>query len=228
VSSLALPPPNRKKESQRQKTPQSVEFPETKHIHSDGLSASSMSKLKNLLPTIFGGKEAAQNPTATEGRLEKDAAPVDDSEPDNNNSGALALPSSTGTPTASADLTESVLRELSDPNYNSMDMVQSANIPGTLSNAQTNNTMNVHSAQQQVVMNFSNASTARAPSNRTNMLIYARTHICTGFYGPSASVCVCAVDVAAFCGCVCERECAARVYYQPLKNTLFFAERTEF
>jgi len=70
--------------------------------------------------------------------------------------------------------------------------------------------------------------TARAPSNRTNMLIYARTHICTGFYGPSASVCVCAVDVAAFCGCVCERECAARVYYQPLKNTLFFAERTEF
>jgi len=30
------------------------------------------------------------------------------------------------------------------------------------------------------------------------------------------------------CVCVCERECAARVYYQPLKNTLFFAERTEF
>jgi len=158
VPSLALPPPNRKEESQRQKTPQSVEFPETKHIQSDGLSASSMSKLKNLLPTIFGGKEAAQNPTATEGRLEKDAAPVDDSEQDNNNRGALALSSSTGTPTASADLTESVLRELSDPNYNSMDMVQSANIPGTLSNAQTNNTMNVHSAQQQVVMNFSNAS----------------------------------------------------------------------
>ncbi|XP_017014918.2 protein immune deficiency [Drosophila takahashii] len=120
-----------------------------------------MSKLRNLLPTIFGGKEAAaQNPAAPEeGRLERDAAPVDDDgEQDNNNSGALALPSSAGTPTASADLTESVLRELSDPNYNSMDVVQSANIPGTLSSAQTNNTMNVHSAQQQVVMNFSNAS----------------------------------------------------------------------
>ncbi|XP_016957880.1 protein immune deficiency [Drosophila biarmipes] len=117
-----------------------------------------MSKLRNLLPTIFGGKEAAQKPTDSEGRLEKDAAPVDDNEPENDNSGALALPSSSGTPTVSADLTESVLRELSDPNYNSMDMVQSANIPGTLSNAQTNNTMNVHSAQQQVVMNFSNAS----------------------------------------------------------------------
>ncbi|EDV55081.1 protein immune deficiency [Drosophila erecta] len=116
-----------------------------------------MSKLRNLLPTIFGGKEA-QNPKTVEGRLEKDAALVDENESDNNNSGALALPSSAGTPTASADLTESVLRELSDPNYNSMDVVQSANIPGTLSNAQTNNTMNVHSAQQQVVMNFSNAS----------------------------------------------------------------------
>ncbi|KAI8038483.1 protein immune deficiency [Drosophila gunungcola] len=115
-----------------------------------------MSKLRNLLPTIFGGKEAQSPPD--EGRLEKDAAPVDDSEADNNNSGALALPASIGTPTASADLTESVLRELSDPNYNSMDVVQSANIPGTVSNAQTNNTMNVHSAQQQVVMNFSNAS----------------------------------------------------------------------
>lgn len=116
-----------------------------------------MSKLRNLLPTIFGGKEA-QNPTPVEGRLEKDAAPVDDNEPDNNNSGAMALPSTAGTPTASSDLTESVLRELSDPNYNSMDVVHSANIPGTLSNVQTNNTMNVHSAQQQVVMNFSNAN----------------------------------------------------------------------
>ncbi|KAH8237223.1 hypothetical protein KR038_007295 [Drosophila bunnanda] len=115
-----------------------------------------MPKLRNLLPTIFGGKEA-QN--SSEGRLEADAAPVDDSEGDNNNSGALALPS-ISTPTASADLTESVLRELSDPNYNSMDVVQSAHFPGTAltNNLQTNNTMNVHSAQQQVVMNFSNAS----------------------------------------------------------------------
>ncbi|EDV36025.1 uncharacterized protein Dana_GF12765 [Drosophila ananassae] len=113
-----------------------------------------MPKLKNLLPTIFGSKEVQNE---DEGRLEKDAAPVDDSEGDNNNSGALSLPSSS-TPTVSADLTESVIRELSDPNYNSMDVVQSANIPGPLTAAQTNNTMNVHSAQQQVVMNFSNAS----------------------------------------------------------------------
>ncbi|KAH8400715.1 hypothetical protein KR009_000532 [Drosophila setifemur] len=117
-----------------------------------------MPKLKNLLPTIFGSSSKEATPSPAEGRLERDAAPVDDSvEGDNNNSGTLALPS-ISTPTASADLTESVLRELSDPNYNSMDVVQSANIPGTLSTAQTNNTMNVHSAQQQVVMNFSNAS----------------------------------------------------------------------
>ncbi|KAM8712799.1 hypothetical protein ACLKA7_013172 [Drosophila subpalustris] len=100
---------------------------------------------------------------STEGRLETDALPVSDHQ-DNNNSGALSLPSNT--PTASADLTESVLRELSDPNYNSMDVVQSAQIPGSAlvnsnsstSNNNTMNTMNVHSAQQQVVMNFSNAS----------------------------------------------------------------------
>ncbi|KAH8277817.1 hypothetical protein KR018_007950 [Drosophila ironensis] len=104
-----------------------------------------MPKLKNLLPNIF-----ASNP-ADEGRLETDAAPVDDSERDN--SGALSLPPSSIS-SASADLTESMVRELSDPNYNSMDVVQSASIPGN----PTNNTMNVHSAQQQVVMNFSNAS----------------------------------------------------------------------
>ncbi|XP_022229117.1 protein immune deficiency [Drosophila obscura] len=115
-----------------------------------------MPKLKNLLPNIFGGSKEAQS-MQPEGRLEADAAPVSDSEADNNNSGALSI----STPTASADLTESVLRELSDPNYNSMDVVQSANIPGAggeLSAVNTNNTMNVHSAQQQVVMNFSNAS----------------------------------------------------------------------
>ncbi|BFG03234.1 protein immune deficiency [Drosophila madeirensis] len=118
-----------------------------------------MPKLKKLLPNIFGGSKEAQS-MQSEGRLETDAAPVSDSEADNNNSGALSLPS-ISTPTASADLTDSVLRELSDPNYNSMDVVQYANIPGAggdLSTVNTNNTMNVHSAQQQVVMNFSNAS----------------------------------------------------------------------
>ncbi|TDG51814.1 hypothetical protein AWZ03_001874 [Drosophila navojoa] len=92
-----------------------------------------------------------------EGRLETDAVPA--SEADNDVSGALSLTSNT--PTPSADLTESVLRELSDPNYNSMDVVQSAQIPGSAlvnGNTSTMNTMNVHSAQQQVVMNFSNAS----------------------------------------------------------------------
>ncbi|KAH8372013.1 hypothetical protein KR093_009743 [Drosophila rubida] len=118
-----------------------------------------MPKLKSLLPNIFGGNSSNNN--ATEGRLETDALPVGDDQ-DNSNSGALSLPSQT--PTASADLTESVLRELSDPNYNSMDVVQSAQIPGSaLVNSSSNsnntlNTMNVHSAQQQVVMNFSNAS----------------------------------------------------------------------
>jgi len=124
-----------------------------------------------LLPNIFGGhKETDNNNTNmntdidTVGRLETDALPVSDSQ--DNNSGALSLPSNT--PTASADLTESVLRELSDPNYNSMDVVQSAQIPGSalvnsnsnssIGNNNTMNTMNVHSAQQQVVMNFSNAS----------------------------------------------------------------------
>ncbi|KAL7737312.1 hypothetical protein ACLKA6_012928 [Drosophila palustris] len=129
-----------------------------------------MPKLKRLLPNIFGvNKETDSNKTNmvadanTEGRLETDALPVSDHQ-DNNSSGALSLPSNT--PTASADLTESVLRELSDPNYNSMDVVQSAQIPGSalvnsnssISNNNTMNTMNVHSAQQQVVMNFSNAS----------------------------------------------------------------------
>ncbi|XP_060653791.1 protein immune deficiency [Drosophila nasuta] len=122
-----------------------------------------MPKLKSLLPNIFGGNTNNSNNTPSEGRLETDALPVDENE-DNNNSGALSLPSQT--PTASADLTESVLRELSDPNYNSMDVVQSAQIPGsalvnsssTSNNNNTMNTMNVHSAQQQVVMNFSNAS----------------------------------------------------------------------
>lgn len=139
-----------------------------------------MSKLKSLLPNLFGGnKEAHTSNTTTNananattnadadainnvvGRLESDALPVGDQEQDNN-SGALSLPSNT--PTASADLTESVLRELSDPNYNSMDVVHSAQIPGgalinsSSSNNNTMNTMNVHSAQQQVVMNFSNAS----------------------------------------------------------------------
>ncbi|KAH8297210.1 hypothetical protein KR044_006698 [Drosophila immigrans] len=120
-----------------------------------------MPKLKSLLPNIFGGNSNNTNNNTTEGRLETDALPVGDDQ-DNNISGALSLPSQT--PTASADLTESVLRELSDPNYNSMDVVQSAQIPGTAlvnsssSNNNTMNTMNVHSAQQQVVMNFSNAS----------------------------------------------------------------------
>ncbi|EDW08753.1 protein immune deficiency [Drosophila mojavensis] len=122
-----------------------------------------MPKLKSLLPNIFGGNRDTNNGNSSntnmsaEGRLETDALPV--SEADNDNSGALSLTSNT--PTPSADLTESVLRELSDPNYNSMDVVQSAQIPGSaLVNGNTNtmNTMNVHSAQQQVVMNFSNAS----------------------------------------------------------------------
>lgn len=122
-----------------------------------------MPKLKSLLPNIFGGnKEAHTTNMNSEGRLETDALPISDTD---NNSGALSLPSNT--PTASADLTESVLRELSDPNYNSMDVVQSAQIPGNAlvngngsgsSSNNTMNTMNVHSAQQQVVMNFSNAS----------------------------------------------------------------------
>lgn len=135
-----------------------------------------MSKLKSLLPNLFGGNKEAQTSNTTTnanattnadanvvGRLESDALPVGDQEQDNN-SGALSLPSNT--PTASADLTESVLRELSDPNYNSMDVVHSAQIPGgalvnsssSSNNNNTMNTMNVHSAQQQVVMNFSNAS----------------------------------------------------------------------
>lgn len=138
-----------------------------------------MSKLKSLLPNLFGGNKEAQTNTTTNanattnadadgitdvvGRLESDALPVGDQEQDSN-SGALSLPSNT--PTASADLTESVLRELSDPNYNSMDVVHSTQIPGgalvnsssSSSNNNTMNTMNVHSAQQQVVMNFSNAS----------------------------------------------------------------------
>ncbi|XP_034477140.1 protein immune deficiency [Drosophila innubila] len=135
-----------------------------------------MPKLKSLLPNIFGSHKETDNnntrnmntdtdaDTDTVGRLETDALPVSDSQ--DNNSGALSLPSNT--PTASADLTESVLRELSDPNYNSMDVVQSAQIPGSalvnsnsnssIGNNNTMNTMNVHSAQQQVVMNFSNAS----------------------------------------------------------------------
>ncbi|EDW85732.1 uncharacterized protein Dwil_GK23231 [Drosophila willistoni] len=130
-----------------------------------------MPKLKNLLPGVFGNGNKVpttesvdpNRATATEGHLETDALPVLDEEQDNINSGALSLPSQT--PTASADLTESVLRELSDPNYNSMDVVQSTNIPGSAlvngnvnADINTNNTMNVHNAQQQVVMNFSNAS----------------------------------------------------------------------
>ncbi|KAH8407444.1 hypothetical protein KR222_001266 [Zaprionus bogoriensis] len=143
-----------------------------------------MSKLKSLLPNLFGGNKEANsssnssanssantNTNASEtvvtdgvvGRLESDALPVADQDQDGN-SGALSLPANT--PTASADLTESVLRELSDPNYNSMDVVHSAQIPGSAlvssssssNNNNTMNTMNVHSAQQQVVMNFSNAS----------------------------------------------------------------------
>ncbi|XP_064543893.1 protein immune deficiency [Drosophila montana] len=124
-----------------------------------------MPKLKSLLPNIFGGNKEAHTSSNTtnmnsEGRLETDALPISETD---NNSGALSLPSNT--PTPSADLTESVLRELSDPNYNSMDVVQSAQIPGNAlvngdsgGNNNTMNTMNVHSAQQQVVMNFSNAS----------------------------------------------------------------------
>lgn len=46
-----------------------------------------------------------------------------------------------------------------------------------------------------------------------------------GILRPCVSVWV--VDVADFCDCVGERECAVRVYYQPLKNTLFFADRTQ-
>lgn len=133
-----------------------------------------MSKLKSLMPNLFGGnKESHINTNANAssnadgdavtdvvGRLESDALPVEDQDQDNN-SGALSLPSNT--PTASADLTESVLRELSDPNYNSMEVVHSAQIPGgalvnSSNSNNTMNTMNVHSAQQQVVMNFSNAS----------------------------------------------------------------------
>ncbi|XP_017960287.1 protein immune deficiency [Drosophila navojoa] len=122
-----------------------------------------MPKLKSLLPNIFGGNRDTNNGNSNntnmseEGRLETDAVPA--SEADNDVSGALSLTSNT--PTPSADLTESVLRELSDPNYNSMDVVQSAQIPGSAlvnGNTSTMNTMNVHSAQQQVVMNFSNAS----------------------------------------------------------------------
>ncbi|EDW01859.1 protein immune deficiency [Drosophila grimshawi] len=119
-----------------------------------------MPKLKSLVPNFFGNNKDKHNNTnmnTEEGRLETDALPISE---EDNNSGALSLASNT--PTPSADLTESVLRELSDPNYNSMDVVQSAQIPGSAlannSNNNTMNTMNVHSAQQQVVMNFSNAS----------------------------------------------------------------------
>ncbi|XP_030384310.1 protein immune deficiency [Scaptodrosophila lebanonensis] len=132
-----------------------------------------MSKLRGLLPSIFGSskEKETQNHTCTttenageEGRLETDAAPVDDGGFESSNG---AISRVTTTPTASAELTAEVVRELSDPNYNSMEVVESTTIPGALvngtcgSNSSSNNTMNtmnVHSAQQQVVMNFSNAS----------------------------------------------------------------------
>ncbi|CAD7015318.1 unnamed protein product [Ceratitis capitata] len=117
------------------------------------------------------------------GRLETDALPVDDNEetPTTNNN----------TPTPSTELTESVVRELSDPNYNSVEAATSGRVFGAESGLNSNtgalalqtysnnaltptsndsltpttpgaltpttmNTMNVHNAQQQMVMQFSN------------------------------------------------------------------------
>ncbi|XP_011182207.1 protein immune deficiency [Zeugodacus cucurbitae] len=146
-----------------------------------------MPKLKKFLPGIFSNAKDSQknsNKNGNEnnnievkcvaGRLETDALPVDDNEelPTSNNN----------TPTPSTELTESVVRELSAPNYNSIDAannsyafegetglnshtgavaLQSTNnaltptSPGALAPA-TMNTMNVHNAQQQMVMQFSN------------------------------------------------------------------------
>uniref|UniRef100_W8BX79 Death domain-containing protein n=1 Tax=Ceratitis capitata TaxID=7213 RepID=W8BX79_CERCA len=155
-----------------------------------------MPKLKKLLPGIFGnGKESQKvtnkkendlscsaNDKSIQGRLETDALPVDDNEetPTTNNN--------TPTPT---ELTESVVRELSDPNYNSVEAATSGRVFGAESGLNSNtgalalqtysnnaltptsndsltpttpgaltpttmNTMNVHNAQQQMVMQFSN------------------------------------------------------------------------
>ncbi|XP_067630918.1 protein immune deficiency [Eurosta solidaginis] len=151
-----------------------------------------MSKLKKLLPGIFGNNKDSKIHTnkndfendnectlkRSEGRLETDALPVDEQVEDlpnsNNNNNTL---------TTSTELTESVVRELSDPNYNSMEVaahghdfraVNSLNAntgaiatqandgalspttPVLLGTSATMNTMNVHNAQQQMVMQFSN------------------------------------------------------------------------
>lgn len=146
-----------------------------------------MPKLKKLLPGIFSnGKDTQKinNKSGNEdinlgvkcvpGRLETDALPVDENEelPIINNN----------TPTPSTELTESVVRELSAPNYNSVEVANNSNAfqgetelnsttgavalqstsnalasttPCALAPA-TMNTMNVHNAQQQMVMQFSN------------------------------------------------------------------------
>ncbi|XP_050326374.1 protein immune deficiency [Bactrocera neohumeralis] len=146
-----------------------------------------MPKLKKFLPGIFSnGKDSQKttNKSETEdvnlgsksvpGRLETDALPVDEPE---------ELPiSNNNTPTPSTELTESVVRELSAPNYNSVEAANNTSAfesetglnsqtgavalqsnsnaltptsPGALAPA-TMNTMNVHNAQQQMVMQFSN------------------------------------------------------------------------
>ncbi|XP_036331249.1 protein immune deficiency [Rhagoletis pomonella] len=149
-----------------------------------------MPKLKKLLPAIFGtNKDSQKNNNKNDngdcdsgavdvkfpkGRLETDALPVDDNEesPVSNNN----------TPTPSTELTESIVRELSDPNYNLTNVTSNdaefrevaplnsytgalalhsdssaltPTTPGALGPA-TMNTMNVHNAQQQMVMQFSN------------------------------------------------------------------------
>ncbi|XP_037950214.1 protein immune deficiency [Teleopsis dalmanni] len=123
-------------------------------------------KLKNFLPGIFGNNKDTQKLSNGEIKLETDAVPVDEDDNDN----VPQIQSANSTPTASAELTESVVRELSDPNYNSSDIGQIvpttqnalveqnslATMPNTL--APTMNTMNVHNAQQQLVMQFSNVN----------------------------------------------------------------------
>ncbi|XP_054739510.1 protein immune deficiency [Anastrepha obliqua] len=148
-----------------------------------------MPKLKKLLPGLFGSHKDNQKMTnknerengdgnvdevkMVQGRLETDASPVDEEE---------ALASNNNTPTQSTELTESVVRELSDPNYNSIEVTSNGNenreetplnpntgalervssnnaLTSTLPNAlapTTLTTMNVHNAQQQMVMQFSN------------------------------------------------------------------------
>ncbi|XP_014095038.2 protein immune deficiency [Bactrocera oleae] len=146
-----------------------------------------MPKLKKFLPGIFSnGKDSQKITNKSEnedlnlgdkcvpGRLETDALPIDENE---------ELPTSNNpTPTPSTELTESVVRELSAPNYNSVEEANNTNAfesetglnsntgvvalqsnshaltptsPGALAPA-TMNTMNVHNAQQQMVMQFSN------------------------------------------------------------------------